>query len=87
MGEYVPHTLNEKNKEDHTYITTLFLLRLRNNQFLKNIITGEKNECFITMINVKGYGFGGTRSVMVIVVGNGHDDTNSNPGLDWLYFI
>ena len=29
---------------------------------------------------------GGARGVMVIVVGNGHDDTISNPGRDWLYF-
>ena len=26
------------------------------------------------------------RGVMVIVVGNGHDDTSSNPGRDWLHF-
>ena len=25
---------------------------------------------------------GGARGVMVIVVGNGHSDTSSNPGLD-----
>ena len=25
---------------------------------------------------------GGARGVMVIVVGNGHDDTSSNPGQD-----
>ena len=24
--------------------------------------------------------------VMVIVVGNGHGDTSSNPGRDWLHF-
>ena len=30
---------------------------------------------------------GGARGVMVIVVGNGHGDTNSNPGRDWLHFI
>ena len=29
---------------------------------------------------------GGARGVMVIVVGNGHDDSSSNPGRDWLYF-
>ena len=29
---------------------------------------------------------GGTRGVMVIVVGNGHGDTSSNPGRDWLHF-
>ena len=31
-------------------------------------------------------GNGGARGVMVIVVGNGHDDTSSNPSRDWLYF-
>ena len=29
---------------------------------------------------------GGARGVMVIIVGNGHSDTSSNPGLDWLHF-
>ena len=29
---------------------------------------------------------GGARGVIVIVVGNGHGDTSSNPGPDWLYF-
>ena len=29
---------------------------------------------------------GGARGVMVIVVGNGHDDTSSNPGRDWPHF-
>ena len=28
----------------------------------------------------------GARGVMVIVVGNGHSDTSSNPGRDWLHF-
>ena len=26
---------------------------------------------------------GGARGVIVIVVGNGHGDTSSNPGRDW----
>ena len=30
--------------------------------------------------------YGGARGVMVIVVENGHDDTSSNPGWDWLHF-
>ena len=30
--------------------------------------------------------FGGARGVMVIVVGNGHGDSSSNPGQDWLHF-
>ena len=29
---------------------------------------------------------GGARGVMVIVVGNGHGDSSSNPGRDWLDF-
>ena len=29
---------------------------------------------------------GGARGVMVIVIGNGHGDTSSNPGRDWLHF-
>ena len=29
---------------------------------------------------------GGACGVMVIVLGNGHDDTSSNPGWDWLHF-
>ena len=28
----------------------------------------------------------GARGVMVIVVGNGHGDTSSNPQRDWLHF-
>ena len=30
--------------------------------------------------------FGSARGVMVIVAGNGHGDTSSNPGRDWLHF-
>ena len=30
--------------------------------------------------------FGGTHGVIVIVVGNGHGDSSSNPGRDWLHF-
>ena len=29
---------------------------------------------------------GGARGVMVIVAGNEHSDTSSNPGRDWLHF-
>ena len=29
---------------------------------------------------------GGARGVIVIVVGNGHGDSSSNPGPDWLHF-
>ena len=30
--------------------------------------------------------FGSARGVMVIVTENGHGDTSSNPGRDWLHF-
>ena len=30
--------------------------------------------------------YGDARGVMVIVVGNGHGDTSSNPRRDWLHF-
>ena len=36
--------------------------------------------------NQKKKKLGGTRGVMVIIVGNGHGDTSSNPGRDWLLF-
>ena len=29
---------------------------------------------------------GGARGVLVIVAGNGHGDSSSNPGRDWLHF-
>ena len=32
------------------------------------------------------YTFGGARGVVVIVVGNEHGDTSSNPGREWLHF-
>ena len=33
------------------------------------------------------YLLGGARGVMVIVVGNGHDDTSSNPGRDIAFHL
>ena len=41
------------------------------------------------LMNIKEKKFeveGGARGVMVIVVGNGHGDTSSNPGREWLHF-
>ena len=29
---------------------------------------------------------GGARGTMVIIIGNEHGDTSSNPGRDWLHF-
>ena len=38
-------------------------------------------------VDVERFGFNrGARGVMVIVVGNGHGDTSSSPGRDWLHF-
>ena len=34
----------------------------------------------------RGVIYGGARGVMVIVIGNAHSDTSSNPGRDWLHF-
>ena len=38
---------------------------------------------YLILLSVKP---GGACGVMVIVVGNGHGDTGSNPGRDWLHF-
>ena len=38
------------------------------------------------MIAVPLSSLGGATGVMVIVAGNGHGDTSSNPELDWLHF-
>ena len=45
---------------------------------LYNILTSSCNDC-IKSIKSKN---GGARGVIVIVVGNGHGDTSSNPGRD-----
>ena len=31
-------------------------------------------------------GLGGAHGVMVIIIGNGHGDTSSNPGWNWWHF-
>ena len=40
-----------------------------------------------SQINHKRYFLGGARDVMVIVVGNGHEDISSNPGRDIAFHI
>ena len=37
-------------------------------------------------LSFKRYKLTGAHGVMVIIVGNGHGDTGSNSGRDWLYF-
>ena len=43
------------------------------------------NTRLIKLISIK-FTNGGARGVMVIVVGNGHGDSSSNPGREWLHF-
>ena len=55
-----------------------------------------KYDCNVVYFNWENFGNAGTeykgqktrgaRGVMVIVVGNGHGDTSSNPGRDSLHF-
>ena len=49
---------------------------------LIRVMSGDKANMRMIIVIV----IGGARGVMVIVVGNGHDDTSSNPGRDWLHF-
>ena len=44
----------------------------------RSLYSEEQKDCCI--------GIRGARGVMVIVVGNGHGNTSSNPGLDCLLF-
>ena len=47
---------------------------------------GRVSFCEVVGMQLHLFYFGGARGVMVIVVGNGHGDTSSNPERDWLYF-
>ena len=48
----------------------------------------ESYTCNGMILNLEWYNLrnGGACGVMVIVVGNEHGDTSSNPGRDWLHF-
>ena len=58
----------------------------------RNYLTVSKNSvcvCVCVFLNLLLYArkkIGGARGVMVIVVGNGHGDSSSNPGRDRLHF-
>ena len=54
--------------------------QISSNSF-KNEITNKLISYIICTSNI-----GGACGVMVIIVGNGHGDTSSNPGWDWLHF-
>ena len=47
-----------------------------------------QSESMLNEYIISGYlsRYGGARGVVVIVLGNGHGDTSSNPGRDWLHF-
>ena len=50
-------------------------------------VTVKVHVHILTQESVNWYTYiGDARGVMVIVVGNGHGDTSSNPGRDWLHF-
>ena len=53
-----------------------------------NLMKRLTNFSFAWLVRFHGIStiVGGARGVMVIVVGNGHGDTSSNPGRDWLHF-
>ena len=54
---------------------------MRNQWEMINSLGRSSSELFISIfIN------GGARGIVVIVVGNGHGNTSSNPQWDWLHF-
>ena len=50
------------------------------------VIDFELQLCNDIRVRINTLGKGGSRGVVVIVLGNGHGDTSSNPGRDWLHF-
>ena len=48
--------------------------------------TPQDSNCTATCLLSRKLFTGGARGVIVIVVGNGHGDSSSNPGRDWLHF-
>ena len=59
----------------------LYLLIICQDYVLRTNIDLMKENGFI-LANASG----GARGVIVIVLGNGHGDTSSNPGREWLHF-
>ena len=50
------------------------------------LYTGARSVMVIVEVSMVKWFCGGARGVMVIVIGNGHGDTSSKPGRDWLHF-
>ena len=69
-------------------IKHLFDVSGSKNAFLQSVlqITAIVLVSVINYYHIMGYIYYGARGVMVIVVGNGHGNTSSNPGRDWLHF-
>ena len=59
---------------------------LNNLQWLMCHKTQQNQTIFIQLSTGHNYFSLGASGVMVIVVGNGHGDTSSKPGRDWLHF-
>ena len=69
------------------WIKYIYVKRRRKNKWKESL--RKNNFTRGKMKNWQGiyiYTLGGARGVMVIVLGNGHSDTSSNPGWDWLHF-
>ena len=55
-------------------------------KFLKNILNEKHRHIWLNIYNLLIKLNGDARGVIVIVVGNGYDNTSTNPGRDWLHF-
>ena len=54
--------------------------------FAKLNLVWYKTRSWVHSVRIELINNGGARGVMVIVIGNGHGDTSSNPGQDGLHF-
>ena len=77
MHNYIQKTQQTELIERNYVITVILKLFGAGNPFYLRIY-------LMDWIEIKWNG--GACGVMVIVVRNGHSDTNSNPGWDWLHF-
>ena len=66
------------------YVSKKLLIEQIQREFVLAVIEGERQDIFED--NISLFTIYNTQYVMVIVVGNGHGDTSSNPGRGWLHF-
>ena len=74
-----------------TWTQTKVLEKKLDGKYIRMLYTVLKNSSMKYPTKRQLYGHlpllaGGSRGVMVIVVGNGHGDSSSNPGWEWLHF-